>query len=111
MGSIAPDPKKRGSSLPPGCKDLIHVLKGEPLKPSLGVKVRVNGKIQAREVRVVGPRGNRLRIMPLSEALNLPRSGGSDLVDIAPHAKPPVCRLLDYGKFRYDLSRRRKSKT
>jgi len=111
MSSITPNPKKRGYLLPPGCKDLVDVLKGAPPKPSLAITVRVNGRIRAREVRVVGERGRQLGIMPLSEALSLARSGGIDLVEIAPHAKPPVCRLVDYGKFRYELSRRRKRKS
>ena len=111
MGSITPGPKKRGYLLPPGCKDLIDVLQGTPPKASPGTTFRANGRIRAREVRVIGERGRQLGIMPLSEALSLARAGGIDLVEIAPHAKPPVCRLVDYGKFRYELSIRRKRKT
>jgi len=102
------DPNKRGFTLPPGCKDLIHVSQGVPPKPSLGISVRVNGKIRSREVRVIGEQGQRLGIMSLAEAINLARSRNTDLVEIARHAKPPVCRLVDYGKFRYEMSKRRK---
>ena len=110
MASITPNPKKRSYLLPPGCKDLIHVLQGTPLKPSLST-ARVNGKIQAREVRVIGEQGEQLGIMPLAEALRLAQSRSIDLVEIAPRARPPICRIVDYGKFRYEWSRRRKRKT
>ena len=70
--------------------------------------VRVNGKIRAREVRVVGADGHQHGVLPLQEALNLARSQGVDLVEIAPNANPPVCRLVDYGKFRYEQSKKDK---
>ena len=108
MGSITPDPKKRGYLLPPGCKDLIDVLKGTAPKFSLAATVRVNGRIRAREVRVIGEQGQQLGIMSLGDALNLARAAGIDLVEIARHAQPPVCRLVDYGKFRYELSKKGK---
>ena len=69
---------------------------------------RVNGKIAAREVRVIGKRGGQLGIMPLATALNMARSSGVDLVEVAPNTKPPVCRLVDYCKFRHGLGKRRK---
>ena len=106
MSGITPNLKKRSYLLPPGCKDLIHVLQGVPSKRSLST-VRVNGKIQAQEVRVIGERGGQLGIMGTSKALRLAQSRGFDLVEIAPHAKPPVCRIVDYGKFRYELSKRK----
>ena len=77
--------------------------------PTAG-KVRVNGRIRARKVRVIGEWGQPLGIMLRSMALNLARTGGIDLVEIAPNAKPPVCRLVDYGKFLYELTKRRKRK-
>ena len=108
MGSPTPNPKKRGYLLPPGCKNLIDVLHGAPPKPSLGIKARVNGKIQAPEVRVIGERGGQIGIMAISDALRLAQYRGVDLVEIAPHAKPPVCCLVDMGKFRYELSKKGK---
>jgi hypothetical protein len=108
MGSITPNPKKRGYLLPPGCKDLIDVLQGAPAKAALGNKIRLNGKIRAREVRVIGEQGQQLGIMLLGDALNLARAAGIDLVEIAPSAKPPVCRLVDFGKFQYELSKKGK---
>jgi len=69
---------------------------------------RVNRLIRARKVRVIGEHGKQLGIMSLAGALNLARAAEVDLVEIAPHAQPPVCRLVDYGKFRYELSKKGK---
>jgi len=76
--------------------------------PSPSSFVRVNGKIRAREVRVIGIDGKQLGILPLGEALNLARAGGVDLVEIAPTATPPVCRVVDYGKYRYEQAKKEK---
>jgi len=73
-----------------------------------GPFVRVNGKIRAREVRVIGTDGKQLGVLSLGEALTLARSQGVDLVEIAPNATPPVCRIVDYGKFRYEQAKRDK---
>jgi len=75
---------------------------------SSGPFVRVNGKIRAREVRVIGDEGKQLGVLSLGEALTLARAKGVDLVEIAPNATPPVCRLVDYGKFRYEQAKRDK---
>ncbi|MGO8675084.1 MAG: translation initiation factor IF-3 [Limisphaerales bacterium] len=75
---------------------------------SSGPFVRVNGKIRAREVRLIGEEGKQFGVMALGEALNLARAKGVDLVEIAPNATPPVCRLVDYGKFRYEQAKREK---
>lgn len=69
---------------------------------------RVNGKIRAREVRVIGSDGKQLGVFPLHEALALARSQGLDLVEVAPTANPPVCKILDYGKYRYEQAKREK---
>lgn len=68
----------------------------------------MNEKIRAREVRVVGEDGKQLGVMPLSEALRIAREKGLDLVEVAPNANPPVCRIMDFGKFKYELSRKEK---
>src|SRR5262249_21153843 len=111
VGSIGPDPKQRGYSLPPGCRDLIDVLKANPPKPALGRTFRVNGRIRAREGAGIGERGERLGIRHLPQALQLARSRRTDLVEIEPNAKAPICRLVDYGKFRCELSNRQQSKS
>jgi translation initiation factor IF-3 len=69
---------------------------------------RVNGKIRAREVRVIGLDGKQLGILSLGDAITLARNHGVDLVEIAATATPPVCRLVDYGKFRYEQSKKDK---
>ena len=75
---------------------------------SSGPYVRVNGKIRAREVRIIGVDGKQLGVLSLGDALTLARTHGVDLVEIAPNANPPVCRLVDYGKYRYEQSKRDK---
>jgi translation initiation factor IF-3 len=70
--------------------------------------VRVNGKIRAREVRVIGVDGQQLGVIPLTEALNLARQHAVDLVEIASTAVPPVCRLVDFGKYRYEIAKKEK---
>jgi translation initiation factor IF-3 len=70
--------------------------------------VRVNGKIRAREVRVIAVDGSQLGVIPLTEALNLARHHAVDLVEIASTAVPPVCRLVDFGKYRYEMAKKEK---
>lgn len=75
---------------------------------SSGSFVRVNGKIRAREVRVIGLDGKQLGILSLGDALTMARANSVDLVEIAAAATPPVCRLVDFGKFRYEQAKRDK---
>jgi len=67
---------------------------------------RINGKIRAREVRVVGDDGQQHGVLSLADAINLARGRGVDLVEVAPNAVPPVCRLVDYGKYKYEQNKR-----
>ncbi len=69
---------------------------------------RINGKIRARDVRVIGPDGGQIGVISLPEALTLARQHAVDLVEIAPNAVPPVCRLVDFGKFRYEQAKKEK---
>jgi len=69
---------------------------------------RINGKIRAREVRVIGVDGKQLGVITLNEALTLARQHGVDLVEIASTATPPVCRLVNLGKFRYEKAKKEK---
>ncbi|MGH7789587.1 MAG: translation initiation factor IF-3 [Candidatus Binatia bacterium] len=62
---------------------------------------RINRKIRAPQVRLIGAAGEPVGIVPIDEALRLAEVAGLDLVEIAPTAQPPVCRVLDYGKFKY----------
>lgn len=68
----------------------------------------INEQIRDKEVRVIGADGEQLGVMPTREALRLAEEAGVDLVKIAPTAKPPVCKIVDYGKFKYEQTRREK---
>ncbi len=70
--------------------------------------LRINDRIRAREVRLVDQEGRQLGIKPLPEALHLAREVDMDLVEVAPLADPPVCRILDYGKWKYEAAQRDK---
>jgi len=72
--------------------------------------IRKNDKIRAREVRVIGPDGDMLGLMPPEEALKIAKSHGLDLVEVAANAQPPVCRILEFGKYKYELSKNKKNK-
>nr|WP_077231385.1 translation initiation factor IF-3 [Methyloversatilis thermotolerans] len=67
---------------------------------------RINSEINAPEIRLVGDEGEQLGIMSSRQALAMAEEAGLDLVEIAPLAKPPVCRLMDYGKFKYQEAKR-----
>ncbi|MFO7245262.1 MAG: translation initiation factor IF-3 [Thermaerobacter sp.] len=68
--------------------------------------MRVNDRIHAREVRLIGADGTQLGVMPLQQALELAESQGLDLVEVAPQSNPVVCRIMDYGKYRYEQQKR-----
>lgn len=73
--------------------------------------IRVNGRIRAREVRVIVASTNeQLGVMKTPDALRKAQSLGCDLVEVAPNAEPPVCRIVDFGKFRYELSKQEKER-
>ncbi len=69
-------------------------------------QLRVNERIRAREVRLDGEKGEQLGIMPLFEAREVAKKANLDLVEVAPTSVPPVCRLLDYGKYKYQQSKK-----
>ncbi len=69
-------------------------------------KHRVNHLIRVPEVRVIGSEGEQLGILKTSEALKRAHEGGFDLVEVAPTSTPPVCRIMDYGKFKYEQSKK-----
>jgi len=120
MSSLTPDPKKRDYLLPPGCKNLIDVLKQSPkgqtqspskiegLQPISTEHVFVNGKIHAREVRICDEAGVVLGVFGLSDALALAKSRDVDLVLVNAKVTPPLCVLIDYGKYKYQQSKKKK---
>jgi len=71
-------------------------------------EIRLNEKIRAREVRLIDENGSQRGIMPIVEALNIAKEAGLDLIEVAPNANPPVCKILDYGKYKFDLEKRNK---
>ncbi len=68
--------------------------------------VRVNHRIRAREVRVISEEGDQLGIMSVEQAIALAESSALDLVEVAPKSRPPVCRVMDYGKYKYQQKKR-----
>ena len=71
-------------------------------------ELMINEQIRDKEVRVIGENNEQLGIMSIDEARKLADEAGVDLVKIAPNAQPPVCRIIDYGKFRYEQARKEK---
>ncbi len=68
--------------------------------------MRVNERIRVPEVRVVGDTGENLGVLPTQQAIALAKEKGLDLVEVAPQATPPVCRLVDFGKFHYQQEKK-----
>jgi translation initiation factor IF-3 len=73
---------------------------------NIAKELRINEKILSREVRVINLEGEQLGIFPIAEALNIAREASRDLVEVSPNASPPVCRIMDYGKFKYEQSKK-----
>ncbi|MCS7200182.1 MAG: translation initiation factor IF-3 [Caldimicrobium sp.] len=78
------------------------------MQQELKHKYRINEKIRAKEVRLIGPDGKQIGIVPLSEALRRAEDLGLDLVEIAPQAVPPVCKIMDFGEFLYQEAKKAK---
>ncbi len=69
-------------------------------------QVNTNQNIRAREVRVIDPDGNQLGILPIRKALDTAGNFGLDLVEVSPTAKPPVCKIMDYGRYKYEVTKK-----
>ncbi|MFN4131642.1 MAG: translation initiation factor IF-3 [Caldimicrobium sp.] len=78
------------------------------MQKDLKHKYRINEKIKAKEVRLIGPDGKQIGIVPISEALRIAENYGLDLVEIAPSATPPVCKIMDFGQFLYQEAKKAK---
>ncbi|HHJ38307.1 MAG: translation initiation factor IF-3 [Methylothermaceae bacteria B42] len=72
-------------------------------------EVRRNDEIRAPKVRLIDAEGEQLGVVPIAEALRIAEEAGLDLVEIAPQADPPVCRIMDYGKFRFEISKKQQA--
>ncbi|MEJ8751096.1 translation initiation factor IF-3 [Lagierella sp. ICN-221743] len=71
-------------------------------------ELQINEGIRAKEVRLIGADGEQIGVVSINEALDAAREADLDLVNIAPNAKPPVCKVIDYGKYRYEAIKREK---
>ncbi|MFO1429026.1 MAG: translation initiation factor IF-3 [Candidatus Competibacteraceae bacterium] len=71
-----------------------------------GTESRLNDEITAREVRLIDQDGNQVGVVPLVQAKRIAQEAELDLVEVSPNAKPPVCRIMDYGKFRFEQSKK-----
>ena len=67
---------------------------------------RINERIRVTEVRLIGPAGEQVGVVPIDQALRLAREADLDLVEVAPEANPPVCKVMDYGKFKYEAAQK-----
>lgn len=85
--------------------ELFDIL-GRKEARALEKQTNVNERIRAHEVRVIGKDGQQLGVLPIKKALELAALDQLDLVEVAPNAEPPVCKIMDYGKFKYQQSKR-----
>jgi translation initiation factor IF-3 len=74
-------------------------------------QTRVNEQIRISPIRLIGPNGEQVGVIPTSEAMGMARESGQDLVEVAPLEKPPVCKIMDYGKFKFQQKQKQKEKT
>ena len=74
----------------------------------ISAEPRINDRIRVPEVRLVGAEGEQIGIVPIGEAIRLAQEADLDLVEVAPTARPPVCKLMDYGKFKYESDQKRR---
>ena len=81
-----------------------YPLRGGPIS----VEPRINDRIRIPEVRLVGAEGEQIGIVPIGEAMRMAQEQDLDLVEVAPMARPPVCKIMDYGKFKYEEALRAK---
>lgn len=91
-----------------GGEDIATGFRGRGSRPDnrRAPAVRINERIRVPEVRVIGDEGEQLGVMNTREAVNLARGKGLDLVEVAANAEPPVCRIIDYGKFQYEAKKK-----
>ena len=87
--------------MPPGFND-----RDRHAHPDRRDQQRVNEQIRIREVRLIAANGDQLGVVPTAQALEMAREAQLDLVEVAANEKPPVCRIMDYGKYRYQQSRK-----
>jgi translation initiation factor IF-3 len=90
----------------PGRASRGGVPSGKHTGGHISTELRINERIRVPEVRLVGPNGETVGIVPTDQALKLAQEADLDLVEIAPQGRPPVCKLMDYGKFKYETAQK-----
>jgi translation initiation factor IF-3 len=83
------------------------VQKRSTIRPTKTDKVNINREIKAKEVRVIDPEGNQVGVIPIYKAIAAANDFGLDLVEISPNASPPVCKIMDYGRFKYEQTKKK----
>jgi len=91
----------------PGIGGASIAVPKRPNRPNRSNKINVNQRIRAREVRVIDSEGNQVGIIPTKEALAAAADVGLDLVEVSPNADPPVCKIMDYGRYRYEQTKKK----
>ena len=91
----------------PGIGGASIAVPRRPHRPNRANKVNINQRIRAREVRVIDSEGNQVGIIPTREALAAAADVGLDLVEVSPNADPPVCKIMDYGRYRYEQTKKK----
>ncbi len=81
-------------------------IKGKPKEKKKDKRTRINEMIRISEVRVIDDKGEQLGVMDTAEARRIAEERGFDLVEIAPNVRPPVCKIMDFGKYKYELSKK-----
>jgi translation initiation factor IF-3 len=99
-GAFACSAVRRAGSVPPATQEVTAIsVTRQP-------EIRINERIRVPQVRVIGDDGEQVGVLAVREALTLAQSKGLDLVEVSPTARPPVCRIMDYGKYKYEQNRR-----
>ena len=93
-------------SISGGFSFLVWLPKNLKQGVAISNETRINDRIRVKEVRLVGPSGEQVGVVRIEDALRLATEAGLDLVEVAPTAKPPVCKLMDYGKFKYEAAQK-----
>ena len=76
------------------------------VRPTKSDRININNRIRAKEVRVIDPDGNQVGVIPTYKALATAADFGLDLVEVSPNANPPVCKIMDYGRYKYELTKK-----
>lgn len=90
------------------CKIEKRLILAANLEISVALNLKINKQIRAPKVRIIGSKGEQLGIVSIREALDLAREAGLDLVEVSANSEPPVCKIMDYGKYRYDVTKKEK---